>query len=216
MEELPQPILKKQKMPWWKKLMVFLPIIFLATWGLAMWNPLEGNDGQQNDQGKFEVEGYTFYELNDSTFGTYIYANNQQIPIQFRLDPRNASSISMEEDAPQKLMNISKVYITFDPNQQDIGKVAVAAAELSRITGLYHIETIGAYTQDSNPVNPNVPIRTCEDATNKTTVVLLNITNGTASEITTDEYCVHLNAPTADDLIFVADKLGMNMLGINL
>lgn len=92
--------------------------------------------------------------------------------------------------------------------------MAVAGAEISRITGLYGITTVSAYTKDSEPVNPNIPIRTCADVKEGTGVIILepNATTG----INLKDGCVLVSGATADDLILAADKLGMNLLGIKV
>jgi len=201
----------KKKSSIWKKLMVIIPIIFLSTWALAMWNPLE----EKEQPGVFEVSGYTFFELKDGTYGTYVLANGQKIPIAFRLDPRNASEYYIQDGVVNTILRSGKLYITFNPNQEDLGKIAVASAEISRITGLYGINTIGAFTEDSNPINPEVPIRTCADVSNTTSVILMEISNTT--EVVLDSgNCIHVRASNPDELILIADKLGYNLLGISV
>lgn len=212
-QELTPPIKpkKKKKINWWKKLMVIIPILFLSTWALSMWNPLE----HKQPEGVFEVSGYTFYELPDNTYGTYVVANGQKIPVAFRLDPRNASEFYIQDGVVNEILKTGKTYITFNPNQEDLGKFAVASAEIARITGLYGINTVGAYTEDSEPVNPNIPLRTCDDVSNTTSVILMQISNETGIYLDNNN-CVHVNAENPDELILVADKLGFHLLGLNV
>jgi len=204
---------KKKRIPWWKKAMVIIPIIFLSTWALAMWNPLEGSE--ERPENVFDISGYTFFELDDGTYGTYVMANDNKIPVAFRLDPRNASEIYLEQEVIQPILNSAKVYITFNPNQENLAKIAVASAEIARITGLYGINTVGAYTEDSDPVNPNVPLKTCNDANNQTSIIIMEITDSTGVSLG-ENNCIHVKGETADDLILAADKLGFNLLGIKV
>ncbi len=208
--ELP-PVKPKNKVPLWKKLFVLIPILFLSTWALAMWNPLEKNDKPSN---LIEIGNYSFYELEDGSFRTYVVYGDKKIPVPFRLDPRNASNISLADGVVEKLLKSQKIYIVFSPDESEIAKMAVAGAEISRITGLYGITTTSAYTKDSEPVNPNIPIRTCADAKEGIGVIMLepNATTG----IDLKDGCVLVSGATADDLILAADKLGMNLLGIKV
>ena len=214
-QELIPPIKpKKKKFSFWKKVMVMAPILFvavlMATMVLGSYNPLE----KEQQEGIFEISGYTFFELQDDTFGTYVVANDNKIPVAFRLDPRNASQYYVDEGVVNKILEASKVYITFDPNQEDLAKLAVASAEISRITGLYGIQTIGAYTEDSDPINENIPLRTCADVSDTVTVINMQLSD--SAGIALDDACVYVSAENIDDLILVADKLGMELLGIHV
>ena len=212
-EELIPPIKpkEKKKISWWKKVLVIIPIIFLATWALAMWNPLE----EKRPDNVFDISGYTFFELDDGTYGTYILAGEQKIPVAFRLDPRNASEIHIDEGVVNRILTSTKVYITFNPNQEGLSQFALAGAEVSRITGLYKIITVGAYTEDANPIDPNIPLRTCDDVSNTTAVIVMELSDKEGIYLD-DQNCVHLTAEEPDRLVLVADKLGMELLGINL
>ena len=212
-QELIPPIKpKKKKFSFWKKVVVMAPILFvavlMATMVLGSYNPLE----KEQQEGIFEISGYTFFELQDDTFGTYVVANDNKIPVAFRLDPRNASQYYVDEGVVDKILNSAKVYIAFDPNQEDLAKLAVASAEISRITGLYGIQTIGAYTEDSDPINENIPLRTCADVSDTVTVINMQLSD--SAGIALDDACVYVSAENIDDLILVADRLGMELLGI--
>jgi len=178
---------------------------------------------EEPDDNKIIVQGdskdYTFYELEDGTFGIFVYNGATQIPIEFRLDPRNASQIDMEKEIVDQILGSEKVYITFNPNQENLGDVAVAAAEVSRITGkVYNIPTTGAFTEDSDPIDPTVPIKTCEDVIDneEITVIEIKVMEGAPSKITKNNNCIKIISGESEDLILVADKLGMNLVGINL
>ncbi|MFH0868799.1 MAG: hypothetical protein V1839_01080 [archaeon] len=196
-------------------------LIFMVGWVFAAYYGIT-NEGDQTNQDEISVKDisgtdYKFYILTDGTFGTYINIGNEKVPVAFRMDPRNASLINLEESAVQQILSAKKLYITFNPNGiEDEGRMAVATAELSRITSLYGIETVGAYTKDSNPPNPSIPIRTCDDSRDLTTVIEMGVSNTTAPGITNDRGCINVFAETPDALIDAADKLGMNLLGIKL
>ncbi len=161
-----------------------------------------------------QVYGYTFYELPDGTFSTNIIVNEKQVPIAFRLDPRQADKIYLEVSATQKVLGAQKVYIAFDPNQPDLSYFSIASAEISRILSLYTIQTVGAFLKDSNPVNAAVPIRTCSDATMNLPVIVLALSNKNAIELSNN--CITVRGKTTSDLIFAADRLGLDIVGIKI
>ncbi len=208
------PIQKpKKKMSIWAKVFAIVVIISMTGWVFAAYIENPDNEDKKKDTSIIEISGYTVYDLQDGTYGTFINAGGKdKIPIAFRLDPRNASNISIDNSSVTQLLAAKKVYVVVSPNNIELAKIAVAAAEISRVLPLYNITTIGAYTEDSNPSNPNVPIRTCADVTSTTKIVYLGIGNKTGIE--TIDGCVHVTGTNADELILAADKLGYNLVGI--
>ncbi len=217
MEEVGQPTVapmkpkkEKSKTGFWIKVFTFIIIATMSFSVLAMW---QFGDKEEEQENTIQISGYTFYDLGDGTFGTYATLGGQKVPIQFRLDPRNATSIPIEEQAVKQIFTAQKIYITFNPNQKELSKIAVAAVEISRIIGLYGIPVVAAYTEDSNPINPDIPIRTCDDVSETTTIIYLGIGE---TKINTFEGCVLVTGENTDDLILAADKLGMHLLGIKI
>jgi hypothetical protein len=202
---------EKKKPKWVKKFMVLLPVLLMA--GYAM-GSIDFSDEEQKPENLIEVGGYSFYALSDGTFGTFVQISDTQVPIAFRLNPEEAKNISLGEDVVRKIITSSKVYLTVNPNQDDLGKIAVAAAEVSRITALFGIDTVAAYTEDSEPINPSVPLKSCEDATEEVPILFLDV--GRSTGIWLEDNCVVISGETSDDLILSADKLGYNLIGIKI
>ncbi len=201
---------EKRKASFWVKVFSFIIIATMTFSVLAIFESGEEDEPQEN---VIQLGGYTFYDIGDGTFGTYVTLGQQKIPILFRLDPRNATAIPIAEQAVKQIFTAQKVYITFNPNQKNLSKIAVAAVEISRILALYGIPVTAAYTEDANPVNPDVPIKTCNDVSDTVTVLYLGIGK---TEIDTYGGCVLVTGETTDELILAADKLGMHLLGINI
>ncbi|HIH14032.1 MAG TPA: hypothetical protein HA224_02140 [Nanoarchaeota archaeon] len=220
-DEFIQPLqtnVQKKKTKLWVKLLVGAIILFMVTWVIAIAFQDTGTSStEKKPKNYIQVGNYEFYILEDNTFGTFLTASNQKIPIAFRLDPRQASNISIDSSVVTKILTASKTYIVFNPNEPRLNpaKFAVASAEISRIMGIYGIPIIAAYSEDSNPVNPAVPIKTCNDATN-TTVVLVLTAQSMSNAITSDGNCITVAGKNSDDLILTADKLGMHLVGIRL
>jgi len=207
---------RERRKSFFSKVVAIFIFIVMVGWVFIYYVlPSDNSDGNQNGD-MITVSGYNFYLMADGTFGTYTNIGGKQVPIAFRLDPRNASTITLDTSSAQQISSAKKLYITTDPNIADAAKMTVAAIEISRITGLYGIETIGAYTKDSSPPNPSVPIRTCKNVEEFTTVIELGVDNSTSTSITNDKGCIKISATDADELILASDKLGMNLIGIKL
>jgi len=217
--EAPQPSKPKKKVSLTAKLFAIFIIISMASWAVASYygsqqDENSNGDGNNGDVSSFEVSGYDFYDLDDGTFATFVDVKGKEMPIAFRLDPRNASNITIDDNAIKEIFSANKIYLTTSPNQPDLAKVAIASAEIARIIPLYDIEVVAAYTEDSDPPNPNVPLKTCSDATNTTSVIYLSVGNETS--ITNNNGCITVSGKNADELILAADKLGYNLLGIKV
>lgn len=177
--------------------------------------------GTEQWEKPFQISGYTFYDIGDDTFGTLLSTSTGQVwPIRFRLDPRDADFIDVDENVTEQLYKSNKIYLAYNPNEEDISKVVVAAIEVSRViplvTGLSVIE---AFTEDTDPINPDFPIRTCADAGESdkrvTSVIVLEIADG-KNEIVRDGNCVTIRGDSADNLILAADKFGMHFVGLTI
>ena len=205
---------KKKKL--WIKLFVIGVIVIFGGSAIGFGYGNFISPTQKEDKNAIQVSGYTFFALDrtPATYATLVTLGGKQIPIEFRLDPRQAKDIPIADSAIESLATATKTYIVFDPNQPDLGYFGVASAEISRILSLYNIETVGAFSRDSNPINPSVPLKTCNDASKTTTVITLSLANYTA--INYDNNCVRISGKTTNDLILAADKLGMHLLGIRL
>jgi len=206
----------KSKAFWNKAIVAFIVIVMAASSIGFMFGDDDSNqEKEQLPENAIQVGNYTFYDLGNNAFGTYVVIdNNQKQLVQFRLDPREAGNVSLDEKALMDIVSAKKIYITSDPLGKDLGNVAVAAYQISRIIGLSSIPTVGAYTRDSEPPNPDVPLKTCNDATNTTTVIVLEA--GDFTGVSEKDYCVHISGTNNTEMIKAADKLGMNLLGIRL
>jgi hypothetical protein len=214
-----QPLKPKDKSKtFWKKAIVAFIVIVMAASSVGFMLDTTSNNTNNKEQlpeNAIQVGNYTFYDLGNNAFGTYVVlGNNPKQLVQFRLDPREAGNISLDEKALMDIVSAKKIYITSDPLGKDLGNVAVAAYQISRIIGLSSIPTVGAYTRDSEPPNPDVPLKTCNDATNTTTVIILEA--GDFTGVSEKDYCVHISGTNNTEMIKAADKLGMNLLGIRL
>lgn len=179
--------------------------------GIVVYN-LEDRE-EEAPENSFEYEGYTFYETQEGFFGVYATIDGKETPVLFRADPRNLSEIYVTSDVVSRLKEAKKVYLAFNPNRPEMDKIGVAAYQLSRVLGFLHIPTVGAYSEDSDPVDPDVPVKNCTDSTKLTPVVMLEL--GPKTQITSGD-CIYVRGETHEDLILAADKLGMHLIGITV
>lgn len=179
------------------------------------------------DKEEIIVKDYTFYfDDVENTYSIFAKIENNQIiyniPLTeattrfaFREDPRTIGEIHLDEDVTDKLLAGNKIYLTYNPNENNVSKIVVAGIEVARILGnVFGLNIIEAYTEDANPINEDVPLRDCSDASNTTTVIQLEVSDKT--EIISEGNCIILKGTTPDELIRSADKLGMNLIGIEL
>ncbi|UCD03997.1 MAG: hypothetical protein JSW73_05705 [Candidatus Woesearchaeota archaeon] len=176
---------------------------------------------------KIEFEGYTFYydpiensysifaKIEDNRIEYITDVKDATTRFAFRGDPRNISSINLDEDVVDIILNSNKIYLAYNPNEENLSKIAIAGIEIVRLTGnVFRIPSVEAYTEDADPVDPNVPLKTCEDATELTPIIFLEITDTT--EIISEGNCIYVRGKNADELIEASDKLGMNLVGVKI
>lgn len=207
-----------------KGMMVALTVFLMFSSVLTVWlfNPdssIDYDDPHSTTDlaaGGFQVSGFSFYDVGDGTFGSYLPTSTGQLwPIRFRLDPREAEHIGVDSAAVAKIKSSNKIYLSYNPNEEEIPKVSIAAIEISRviplITGLSITE---AYTEDSDPISPDIPLKTCEDATESAAVIQLEVAD--TNEFVREGDCVIVRGTDADNLILSADKFGMHLVGLTI
>ncbi len=194
-----------------KLMFVFISIIFVSSI-LAMWQP---NKNEQDVDGTpFDYKGHTFFELATGQVATIIHFkdSNQTIFVQ---DPRELEDIIIKEDAVNALAASDKVYVTFDPTQKNISFVSESAKSIaSAVFNFYTEDVVFAYSKDAVPVDPNVPLRSCEQASLKEPVVFLSI--GSVNRVNLEKNCVMVSGKTYSDLQRTAGKLVMWLIGMKV
>ena len=181
------------------------------------------NLGMNEDS--IEVNGYYFNE--DAALGGFVaLVSDQQgnaLSVPFRSDPRNLSQITIEDDTLITLANAQSVYITFDPNTEDFEEtkngVQVAMAQVSRLVNrvsAYGVYPTGALTADvpNETYDDQIPIKSCNDSTETIAVIFFTIGQGNRAFMQDD--CIIISGNTPDDILDVADKYGMYLVGLRI
>ncbi len=166
-----------------------------------------------------QVDDFLFYETEDGFFGAYLQfpETGNVVTITFRLDPREASSIPVSGQPYEKIMNANaqRIYVSYNPNQENISHVEVARAQVARMIPLTRgITPIAAFTEDYDPINPDIPLRNCDDATIDIPVIVFEIAEQT--QVYEENNCIHVQGKDSYDLMLAADRLGMWLVGIKL
>ncbi|MBS3149877.1 hypothetical protein J4455_04270 [Candidatus Woesearchaeota archaeon] len=171
-----------------------------------------------------ETNGLRQHIVTVYTFEDDKKEHEKVIPLQF--GPKEMDDIVVEKDIDNLLLMGSKedslrdmIYITQDPLLIGESKrdSLVASLEIMKVVGnytfgVYKIPINLAYTYDNKNVEQKLPIVTCDDVLSNRAIVLIK--KGNSNRIYSDKGCVILEAVSNKDLIRVADRLILDLLGV--
>jgi hypothetical protein len=188
---------------------ILLGLIFIP-------NAIKKNQLENDKYNNFE-----FVKQSDNFWYTVVNKGNQPYSVPFYYHPRELEDIVVEDRIRAKFFetkeNNGEIYITLDPDGTD-NKIVVAGVEIARITGerfgLLNVPTHSAFikTPSNIKVDMQVPIKTCNDANNKTMIIWLTVSN--KNLVSSDGNCIRVEAVSYNDTVRVADRLMYNLLGI--
>lgn len=161
----------------------------------------------------FEVHKVNFFDKG------FVYkirlvslVNNQLYTIESRYDPRYLEEIPVNINL-NDIYNKKVLFITMDSNATGVS--VLAATEISKVTGnslifKYPKETFGAL---KSPIEGrNITVMSCNNVSNSVGVISFEINN--RSEIYSKNGCVLVSGKSENDLIRVADRLMLVLIGI--
>ena len=159
--------------------------------------------------------GSYYVEEDDNVFLVYLpLSNGKFYKMGYRLDPRLIYNYEYPEEVTNLIKSKNKIYLSTNPNIVD-GKINVAILELVNSISLSSISSntkmIEAFTEDSNPINNEVPLKSCRS---KDFVIEFNIVDSNEGVYIGDN-CIQINASDSDSLINYADAIGYGLVGIN-
>jgi len=159
--------------------------------------------------------GTYYVEEEDNVFIVYLpLSNGQYYKMGYRLDPRLINNYEYPSDVLNLIQSNNKIYLSTNPNIID-GKINVAILELANSISLAGLDSntkmIESFTEDSNPINPEVPLKSCDS---KDFVIEFNIVDRNEGVFIGDN-CIQINAINSDRLINYADAVGYGLVGIN-
>ncbi|MBU2496852.1 MAG: hypothetical protein KJ767_02230 [Nanoarchaeota archaeon] len=149
-----------------------------------------------------------------------IYGSTDIYYIYLRNDPRELQDIPVDENTRKTIIDPkpSQVYLTFDPEMGEGGKISLATMQLARIlgtSGVFRLNVNGAVTKDIGGLEDKKI--TCEDSSSLNEIVVIEFEYGEETKISVDKNywrCIKIQAKNGDELIKAADKAILTLLGI--
>ncbi|MBN1646038.1 hypothetical protein JW868_03295 [Candidatus Woesearchaeota archaeon] len=165
--------------------------------------------------------GFYFVKGENGLWQTTIQVGNEIRVVPFYYHPREVQDIVVQENVEELILKLDSnnlLYISIDP---DLPSTYVqAAVQIARLTGerfqILNIPTRSAFTKLPSDIpegqNFTAPIITCENATDNITVLMM--VQEPLNTITYDGTCIVLAAPTGEEAVRVADRMGFEILKI--
>ena len=133
-----------------------------------------------------------------------------QIPL--RNLPEDVKFVSFEEGAQKKILKSNGVFITFDPKlktQVSLGAIELAGVIGTADFGVFKIPTQGAFSEKTDI---DYPVKTCDDAKNGVSVILLNL--GKENKVYSQGNCIIVEGNSYDNLIKSSERLILGLFGV--
>ena len=188
---------------------ILLLIFIMGSFGLYIYQKNRYKDVY------FDYNGFTVHnkvdESGNSLYQIKIYVKDDKQPylISTRYSPLDLEDISVSYSRNDVLKK--EIFITMDSKASAIS--VLAATEISKITGNYFIYGVPTHGALTEPVEgKKVEVKTCNDVTEDQAIILLK--QGENSKIYSENGCVILEGKSEYDLIKVANKLILNLLGV--
>lgn len=175
-------------------------------------------------EAKLESDKYNHFEFVQQADGfwyTVVNKGDQPYSIPFYYHPRDLEDVIVAENVRQKFFDVrdkgGMIYITLDPDSES-NKIIIAGVEIARITGdrygLLNVATKSAFTHPPSnaSVNTATPIKTCNDADNRTLVVWLTVSN--KNLVSAVGNCIVVEAKDYNETVRVADRLMYSLMGV--
>ncbi len=186
-----------------KHIIIVIIVLVLGLGAFYLYNSF-------NDKSVFKYNGYYIYQTAPTVYNIEFFLKNDANPhyISIRYDPRKLDYIPVEQGLKQRVLR-EEVYITLSPNLTSESVVGVA--EIAKVIGnqfLFNIPVKTALTYRKE----EIPVKTCEDARVKSSVVLLQLAEKT--RVYQHNECIIVEGPTEEEIVKASTKFILNILGI--
>jgi hypothetical protein len=208
---------KKKDRDNWIKLVVFSAALIIVLL-LLVFVPSYLRQKQSQDD---KYNGFDFVKREDNLWYTVVNKGDQPYSLPFYYHPRDLEDVVVDRNVRGKFFairdNNGSIFVAFDPDSES-NRIVIAAVEVAKITGerygLLNVPTRSAFTKSPGDAltDTEIPVKTCKDADNKTIVVWLVVTD--KNLVSSNGYCVILEARNYTETIRVADRLVYDLLGI--
>ncbi|MCP3684897.1 MAG: YpmS family protein [bacterium] len=153
------------------------------------------------DYPSVNYDGFEF-EYVDFLWHTQWQKDGQLYNVRLHFNPYEVENVTLAGELDETFESASEMYITFDPEEKELGHVALTAAELSfALNNVHSVAPIAACTKNKTLPCSERPIVTCDD-TDKA-VILLNVSDKTGIDMRGN--CVVLNG-RGMDMVRAAEK----------
>ncbi len=177
-------------------------IVVMVGGGLGIANRGDSLGGNSVDYGDFKFaqqQDRWFVKIDGKVVGFYYHP----IEIEF---------IEMDKTITDTIKNAEALYITNDPTSPNAEYIAVARFQFNEVfVGFFSTPVVNTFTKN---ISTEIPVITCEDATEQTPVIMF--TEGNQTEIMAEDNCIVLKAQaqTFNDHFRLADRLLYSLLGV--
>jgi len=152
---------------------------------------------------EMNYNGHTF-EIKGSKYVTKINGNE----MEFDFLPPTTESINLSNDTARKIKESYVLMITFDPSQEsNLPVMELVRFDLSQKLGKIMISGV----MSSSEQYQNFSIITCENATQQSLVIILNMSDNTS--ITDTGNCIYLNA-RGSEFLRLRDRVLYSYYGV--
>ena len=160
--------------------------------------------GFSGDSEKVKYNGITFAKFPDRWEAKI---NGRQAAFSFL--PGEVESISVSDDSFRALQNKFEIDATYDLNSTYKESIALAQHQMGLTLSAYDIYLRKGFTYNNTY---NLPIITCNDATQNVPVVYFR--QGNSTSIHSENNCIIAEASTNADFIKVKDRLLYGIMGV--
>lgn len=165
-------------------------------------------------EANFIYNNVEFKRVNEGGLIRYrfpIYVNNADVPFfaDLRNNPKDLEDIEYEPYVKNYIIGKKDVYITMDKNSTGISVIAYTS--IKQFLGnpsLWGINSTGTFTEKVG----NYLMKTCEDTSETEGIVKFQI--GEENRIYSEDECVILEYKNEDELIRVAERFDLILLGV--
>ncbi|MBN2052930.1 hypothetical protein JW756_05475 [Candidatus Woesearchaeota archaeon] len=181
-----------------KKKQILISVILAAIMIFSAFGVMLGTVGNEMRYGKYK------FEIQGNVYVTKI--NGQQMA--FYSLPKQIEGINLSSVITNKLKEAYMITITFNPyDTNNIQLMEMVRFDLSQLLG----KVVYNGVLNASEQYPDLPVLTCANATLKTPVIVLNMSDNTS--IVDVDNCIYLNA-RGQDFLILRDRLLYSYYGV--
>ncbi len=167
--------------------------------------------GDLDPQRGYVYEGFSFVNFEDRWFTRFMRPNTTKVfDVELRFGPREAENVSLVGDPVPFIKENTQnaTYVTFDPLQENLSFVALAAADVTTaLNKIFFISAYPACTQNKTGTCHTLPTVTCTDGL---PVILLR--DALTPSVVVNGSCIIVEGKNME-LVRAADRLLLEWYG---